>query len=1184
MIHENSRAHFLARILNVLRYTTLIAVVGVFSFPATAQQAAMNDSGRDALLQGKSALSELEKENLTRVAASALQIKQIVSADPGMLVELKKFVAQEASDNGQVLEDGDLTDQAIFDRLASDIKFRSVATALLQRYGYLKPTPNPASDFAREQQLILQERARRFAQTEALEENHAFQKNGFKPFARQDAQCNSSTDKTCAPALPGDAPNPQYEQNQSISPSDNSEPPYPSPDRNRETNPDVDPARRSSPPPIQTTRYLPDSDDSNSLGSSSADAFTTTDSLGRALKGRQDSASANTAAAGNFNASTPDLQFDSRPSDSDAIASVPREAINNRTGRRTRFTTPQDLEPVSLIRTSSPFAGIPSLYDMYVQAAPRQNPERFGLQLFRNQSRTSASFPMDLPVGPDYVVGPGDSLSINVWGGMSQRLSRVVDREGRINLPEAGPLLISGKSLGDVQQAVQQVLRTEYRDVSADVSLSRLRTVRVYVVGEAVEPGAYAISSLSTPLNALFAAGGVSPRGSLRSLKHFRGTQLLQEVDAYELLLRGVQSNLSHFESGDTMMVSPLGPEVTIDGMVRRPAIYELKGEKSLADVVELAGGILSTATLNHIEVERVEAHQKRTMLGLELNPGENPEAITKKFSQFAIQDGDKIHIFPMAAYNQDAIYLQGHVLRPGRYSFKKDMRLTDIISGYKDLLPEPAPQYAEIIRINLPDSHPSVESFDLSAALSDPASAPRLQPLDTIRIFSRYDFEPAPAIWISGEVRAPGKYGTSGPTHLRDAVFLAGGVTEDASMVLAQLFRTQPDGTLKIMSVNLEGALAGRSSDNLLLQSRDRLLIHRNSARVDPPTVFVKGEVAKPGRYPLTSNMNLGDLIFVAGGMKRSAYTETADLTRYPESPSGRIEGQFLNVNLTAALQGDSTANLLLRDGDILTVKPVSGWNDIAARINLRGEFQHPGTYGIRSGETLADVLHRAGGLSPSAYPYGAVLLRREVRDVQLKAHLELIGRVRGEAAHLKALPENDADQKNAKLTVIAQTENTLTQLQEFVPIGRVVLHLPSNEKDWSSVAGNVTLRDGDELIIPKKPNYVMVNGQVFNPTAIGYQSGHSAKWYLSQAGGLTPIADKKAVFVIRADGSVLAAKNNNDGWWTGDAMNAALRPGDTIIVPEKTPKIGGPTWTNVMQAAQLASSIAIAVAYIHP
>ena len=205
-------------------------------------------------------------------------------------------------------------------------------------------------------------------------------------------------------------------------------------------------------------------------------------------------------------------------------------------------------------------------------------------------------------------------------------------------------------------------------------------------------------------------------------------------------------------------------------------------------------------------------------------------------------------------------------------------------------------------------------------------------------------------------------------------------------------------------------------------------------------------------------------------------------------------------------------------------------------------------------------------------------------MRDVQLKAHLELIGRVRGEAAHLKSLPESDADEKNAKLTIVAQTENTLTQLQEFAPIGRVVLRLPVNEKDWSRAAANITLRDGDELIIPKKPNYVMVNGQVFNPTAIGYQSGHSAKWYLSQAGGLTPIADKKAVFVIRADGSVLAAKNNSDGWWSGDALNAALRPGDTIVVPEKTPKIGGPNWANVMQAAQLASSIAIAVAYIHP
>src|SRR5438309_7835199 len=209
-------------------------------------------------------------------------------------------------------------------------------------------------------------------------------------------------------------------------------------------------------------------------------------------------------------------------------------------------------------------------------------------------------------------------------------------------------------------------------------------------------------------------------------------------------------------------------------------------------------------------------------------------------------------------------------------------MKVADLVGSYSDLLPEPAGHYAEIVRLNPPDFRPSVESFDLSGALANPEGSPKLQPLDTVRIFSRYDFEPAPTVWVGGEVRAPGKYRTSGQARLRDAIYLAGGISTDTGLDSAQLFRTRPDGTLTIQSVNLGGALAGNSVDNLLLQPRDRILVHRNSARVDPPTVSVRGEVAKPGRYPLTSNMHVEDLVLVAGGLKRSADPVKADLTRY--------------------------------------------------------------------------------------------------------------------------------------------------------------------------------------------------------------------------------------------------------------------------------------------------------------
>jgi protein involved in polysaccharide export with SLBB domain len=266
------------------------------------------------------------------------------------------------------------------------------------------------------------------------------------------------------------------------------------------------------------------------------------------------------------------------------------------------------------------------------------------------------------------------------------------------------------------------------------------------------------------------------------------------------------------------------------------------------------------------------------------------------------------------------------------------------------------------------------------------------------------------------------------------------------------------------------------------------------------------------------------------------------------------------------------------------LAIREIPGWNDIGAAVKVGGEVTHPSTYGIQPGERLSAVLERAGGYTKQAYPYGAILMRREVREMEARNQQELINRMRQERLQLKDLPEGNQDQINAKKNALAQTDSTLNQLTTNPPIGRVVIHISSDVKQWKGTPADIALRDGDELIVPKKSSVVIVNGQVFNPTAITAQSSKSANWYLSQAGGLTPIADKKAVFVIRADGSVLAARNNGGGWWMGDPLNSTLRPGDVVVVPEKTPKVGGANWTTVMQTAQVASSVALAVAYIHP
>jgi protein involved in polysaccharide export with SLBB domain len=1113
----------------------------------------------------------------------------IFHRDPGLMVELKSWIAKDATNHGQLISDSDLTDEAIFDRLENDIAFRSVATALVQKYGFLKPTVNPESPMAQEQQLLIRERARWIAQDE----------ESSRSKSRQQPQKGLSETEYCDPTT-DDCPS----QGSSSSPSIQALPSqptdiYPLPGEMPGSQNPSAPGTPSQPgaPGNDMTQLLRTSGDGSSpseqlqpgsdAGLDSSSRASAPATRGRGPGSEFDDLSLNSDFAGE----SLSPQLSGSPSAAGTTSSNPvlyasgnsdsgSDAGSNSTSTWNARRAHESVSPTQrLERRPNPYTKIPSLYDMYLQAAARPPAvERFGMQIFQNGTRDLQMIPMDLPVGPDYVLGPGDGVSIDLWGGVSRRFYRVVDREGRVSLPEVGPVLVAGKSLGQVQESVQKTLRTEFRDVSADVSLSRLRTIRVYVVGDVVRPGAYDISSLSTPLNALFAAGGPTGRGSLRILRHYRGNDLVQDVDVYDLLLHGVKGDMQRLESGDTVMVPPLGPEITIEGMVRRPAIYEQKNEKSLADVIELAGGLLPTATLQHIEVQRTLAHQKQTMLNLDVPQVDSSSEAAKQLESFPVQDADKIRIFPIAPYTQDAVYLEGHVVRPGKYSYHDGMRVTDLISSYKDLLPEPALQYGEIIRLSLPDYRPTVQSFSVAEALADPARAPELKPLDTVQFFGRYDFENPPAVSIWGDVRAPGTYQTSGDVHLSDAIHLAGGLSPDAAQGDAQVFRYLPDSTVKILNVKLSGALDGSPTDDIILHSRDRVLVHKNPAAIDPATVYVKGEVGRPGRYPLTADMHISDLIRAAGGLKVSADVKTADLTHYSWQDEKQVSGTQEHISLADAMANKPDSDPVLSNGDVLTVAQVSGWGDLGASISLRGEIVHPGSYGIRPGERLSTALLRAGGFSPSAYPYGAVLLRSEVQKLEQRSYAELIQRVREQQTGIKltAASTNDPDQRLSAESALVQWQSALDDLVSSPPTGRVTIQLSSNIKSWANTPRDVTLRAGDVLVVPKRPSYVLVQGQVYGATAVAFRPGKSAKWYLMQAGGPTNMANKRATFVIRADGTVLG--NHSSFWISGDGMNVPLQPGDMVVVPEKA--LGGPPiWKTLFQNAQILSSITTSV-----
>jgi len=1155
--------------------------------------------------------SELARQNMERVAANVTEIIAVLHKDHGIMVELKAWVAKDATDHGQIVSDADLTDQSIYDRLENDVTFRSAATRIVQKYGYLQPTVNPDSPMAKEQELLMQERVKWIAQDADAQRQKAMQAEEQRVLKTQ-ANCDPRI-SVCAPqtgsnpsiqGLPqSDETNPiegpGFQNGQPSTPAVPYSPQEPGPSNNV-------PLLRTQGEGSSSYEQTQFGSNSYQQGSDEQEGEESSRMGTRGLQGQrqgtgndldfsqseygdfgQGSYSGTEMYGSNPYASTglssTGMNGGTYSSNRTSIYDLSLDPIAQMNARRER----QALTPSQkMVRKPNPFENVPSLYDMYLQAAARPPAvQRFGMQIFENGTRDLQMIPTDLPVGPEYVLGPGDAVSVDLWGGVSRRFYRVIDRQGRLTLPEVGPVLVAGKSLADVQTDLQKTMRTQLRDISVDISLSRLRTIRVYVVGDVLRPGAYDIGSLSTPLNALFAAGGPTGRGSLRNLKHYRGNTLVQDVDVYDLLLHGIRGDVQRLENGDTVMVPPLGPQITIDGMVRRPAIYETKDEKSLADVIALAGGLLPTATLRHVEVQRTVAHEKKTMLSVDIPADGSTAEVSKKLESFQIQDLDKIRIFPIASYAANAVYLEGHVIRPGKYSYKPGMKVTDLVSSYKDLLPDPALQYGEIVRLSEPDFHPTVQSFSVAAALADPAHAPELQPLDTVEFFGRYDFEDPPIVSVWGDVRDPGTYRTSGDIHISDAIHLAGGLGADAFDGDAQVFRYQSDSTMKILNVKLSGALDGNPNDDIVLHPRDRVLVHRNAAAIEPSSVYVKGEVGRPGRYPLTVDMRVSDLIHAAGGLKQSADVKTADLTHYTWENEKQVMGTQDKIVLADALEGKPEANAVLNNGDVLTIAQVAGWNDIGASITLRGEVVHPGTYGIRPGERLSSVIERAGGFAPAAYPYATILLRADVQKIEQRSYGELIQRVREQQATLKLTATNtgDPDQKVSAESALVQWQTTLDSLLNAPPQGRVTIQISSNIKSWTNTPRDIVVRSGDVVTVPKRPSFILVQGQVYGPTAVAYRPGKTAKWYLMQAGGPTNLAEKKAIFVIRADGTVFG---HNSGWMSGDGLNVPLQPGDMVVVPEKA--IGGtPAWRTVFATAQVVSSLAISAlviaTYVH-
>jgi len=751
--------------------------------------------------------------------------------------------------------------------------------------------------------------------------------------------------------------------------------------------------------------------------------------------------------------------------------------------------TTSSTDAPKVLRQPAPY-NLESMRDLYAQIPERTAKlKRFGSEVFTNRNAfavgtgiASRDTPLDVPLGPDYVVGVGDTLTINLWGGLTQSITRSIGKDGRVLLPEAGSLQVAGLSLQKAEDSITAALKPQYRDVQVSVTVSRLRSVRVYVTGDVQRPGGYDISSLATPLSALYAAGGPTSVGSLRVVRHYRDQSLLEEIDLYDFLLHGVHGVAVHFESGDTLLVPPAGAQVAVSGAVKRPAIYELKtSELKLSELLQDAGGVTAAAALDHITVDRINNDAERETITLKAFGKQDGHAA---IDAFQVKDGDRIQVAPILPYSERVIYLQGHVARPGRMAYADGMKLGDVLHSYRDMLPEPA-AHGEIVRLVLPDLHAETIQFDVSEALIGNDN-PTLQPFDTIHIFGRYE--------------------------------------------------------------------------------------------VDAPKVAIHGEVMRPGSYPLSAGMTAAQLVRMAGGFKRDALLESADLTSYDIANGNTIAGTLSIVRIGAAVKGgESNADVVLKPGDILTIHQITGWNDIGAAVTIEGQVRFPGSYGFQEGERLSSVLRRAGGMRNTAYPEGAILVREQVLELEQKSRDELERQIETNSAAARLSPSLGSDAASTMQLIKAQQDEVLSELKSHPPVGRQVVHITANIDSWANTSADIELRRGDVLTIPKRPSFVLVTGQVYNATALTFSPGKTAGWYLTHVGGTNGTANRKEIFVIRANGSVVGRRSGS--WFDGDVLSTQLEPGDVVVVPQKI--IGSSLfWKNLLTTAQLASSIAITAA----
>ena len=711
----------------------------------------------------------------------------------------------------------------------------------------------------------------------------------------------------------------------------------------------------------------------------------------------------------------------------------------------------------------------------------------FGYNLFQGAPSTFA--PVDrIPVTSDYVIGPGDAIVIRAWGQIDVDYTATVDRNGQIAIPKVGTLSVAGLRFQDLHGFLKTAIGRIFRNFELNVTMGELRSIQVFVVGQAARPGVYTVSSLSTLVNALFASGGPSPKGSMRRIQLKRGDQTVAEFDMYDLLVNGDKSKDARLLPGDVIYIPPAGRLAALSGSVNTQAIFELKGTTTFEELIKLAGGFTTTAQGQKAIVDRIVERTVRRV---------DEFALDKAGLARTLQDGDVITVASITPRFDNAVRLQGNVAAAMRYPWRQGMRVTDLLTDQNALITTAYWQrqnsgglyanynrrevnfdYATIQRLDRKDLVTHLVAFNLGKAIGgDARENAMLQPGDIVTIYSFEDALPKTEhhVLLQGSVigGTPRRFAWREGMRVRDII---------------------PSAQWLIDYYNYWLHTAG-VSDNSEINWR-----YASVVRLHP-----------------------------------------ADLTR-----------DLLTLELgKAVIEGDAQANLALRPGDEITIFSKSEiqvpTDETKVFVRVEGEVNRAGVYQARRGETLRELVIRIGGIGPKAYLFGAVFTRESTRVAQQKNLDEAIARLEVDAQQSLAVAAQNVstgDAETIKQQAVAQ-QAVIARLRQLKASGRIILKRTADAqmRDIPDLA----LENGDRLSLPVRPAIVSVLGSVYSPGSFMYEAGQSVSDYLAQSGGPIRTADAGATYVLKADGSVVSRRQS----WGGFSFENVM-PGDTIVVPE--------------------------------